>query len=113
MGYCASIEMDIKLKKDVDIKSIKSHLKHNVDFAWDAISYIDPQFKEIEDGSIVLSGTYDDKYYEDDWYKFLDYIAPIVQDNELIECIGEDYQMWGFRFNKGTWKEVQGHIVYD
>ena len=114
MGYCAHIEMDIRLKdtSKETINKIKRHLKKNGEFTWDAISHIDPKFIHC-DNDVILSGTYDDKYWETDWKNFLNYIAPYVKDDEIIECIGEDHSLWGFRFKDNTWQEVDGHIVYD
>ena len=111
MGYVAHIDFSIQLKdRKTNIEELKKQLK-NQDF-WEAISYHDPEFNVTEDKTTLCAG-YDDSYWEDDWHKFLDFIAPYIKDGEIIECMGEDFQLWGFRFKDGKWKEVEGRVVYD
>ena len=55
-----------------------------------------------------------DKYWEDEYYEFFDKTRGLI-DNGLIECVGEDGEMWCFekRTRGDEWTERNGRVVYD
>ena len=55
-----------------------------------------------------------EKYWEDEYYEFFDKTRGLI-DNGLIECVGEDGEMWCFekRTRGDEWTERNGWVVYD
>ncbi|MBQ5832606.1 MAG: hypothetical protein IIW43_03920 [Selenomonadales bacterium] len=55
-----------------------------------------------------------EKYWEDEYYEFFDKTRGLIN-NGLIECVGEDGELWCFekRSWDEDWVERNGRVVYD
>lgn len=72
----------------------------------DFVDRLDKDSVEIQ-GYVELS-----KWYDDQYRKILDAIAPMCTGGE-IRFTGEDDCHWRFRFYDGCWHEEAGEIVYE
>ena len=50
-------------------------------------------------------------YNEDEISEFLNTIAPLCLSGE-IKCVGENGNLWRFRFENGAWLYENGKVVY-
>ena len=100
MGYYASFTGEIVLNKRTPGK-----LFNLIEDTWE-------DYQEIkEDGTIVCEIRGYDKYWSDTVEDTLEKIKPYVISGQ-IDYVGEDYDLWAYIFEDGTWKCTNGKVYY-
>ena len=67
---------------------------------------------EIIDNEIINITQPYSSYYEDGIYDALSKLAPFIEEDQVIEFVGEDSDHWRFRKVGNSFIEEQGYIIY-
>lgn len=71
-------------------------------------------FDDHKTDQTCLSIWNDGKYYSEIVEEILEYISKFANIVEgEIDYIGEDYSMWRYIYQNGSWEEQYGHVVYE
>jgi hypothetical protein len=107
MGYYADGSGSVVFDRILDDRE-KSTLR-------DEISYFSIDIYDDKESSRTCVDIWDhDKYYSEIVEEILDYISKFANIVEgEIDYIGEDYSMWRYIYQNGSWEEQYGHVVYE
>ncbi len=112
MGYYVSVDGTIYPVNDEAAEEILRFLNEQEYFEVYRDDYIHSPYGGT--GKRAIHIWQREKYWEDEYYKLFDKTRGLI-DSGLIECVGEDGEMWCFekRTRGDEWTERNGRVVYD